>query len=275
MQNASPPDPLDERKRFALVGRLIRIAAILLLVVVVLTSGNKLVALALAVVGYLMLMAVLNWLTRRKMRAIAANHPEFGGIMHAMLDAQLSEDEADEEDEFDDRLGTGDSRMDDWIAGLPADYPAFELGQADEDQPMADDGREGDTLSEDTTGHGADLEESIFEEGLMPCLHYVSSSPEEWVMTPWGLEVTLSIEVIAACAGAPSRDPGLARVRQWGRGIDYSPPEDLVKEMLGKIDLLLSSYQAHPAKYDLNPGAIDEVLACGQRMRDRVVTLLP
>jgi hypothetical protein len=278
MQNAQQSGPLDGLKRLYLIGRLIRISTILLLTVAVLMSGNKFVALGIAVVGYLVLVAVLNLITRKKMQSIAIKHPEFGGIMNAMMAPGLSEgddDDDDEKDAIDDQFGLEDPRLEKWSSTLPSDYPAPQFDHESEYQPVVDDSPIQDTLYEDTTGHGADMEDGIMSDGLMPCLHFIACSTDDWVMTPWGLEVTLSIEAIAACAGAPSRDQGLARIRQWGSGVDYDPPEELVKEMISKIDFILSSYQANPTKHDLNPESIEDVLAAGQRMRDRISMLLP
>ena len=164
-----------------------------------------------------------------------------------------------------------------WLESVPTDFPTF----SSDDFSFArdDDAADAcsDTLYSDTTGDGVELAYGLFEYGLggegrlVECL--AMDPDDEWNSTPWGNEILFTIEAIAASAGQPSRDPELAVLRRWGAKVDFQPPSDMVDSMIGTVDFIMERYRNDPEKHDVNPEYLDEVLAAGALMRNRIMAL--
>lgn len=175
------------------------------------------------------------------------------------------------------------ARLERWVRGLPSEYPKLDWDSFDDYQGPDSPSDDVDSLYEDGNGHGVDLEEGIFEMGLAVCLEYIAESSDDMLggMLPWGAELLLSIEAVAACAGVPSGDRELSRIRAWGREINYSPPEDLVRLMLSKIDFVLERWEADPDFYGAYSTerkreiARNRDRAIAEKMRRRISSLLP
>lgn len=276
-----PPEVLERFKKVlmlhARVHFWVHLALFIAIPIGIVVSPNKLTAAGIAAIVYVLFRIVSKRLGNRIIRVYRHKYPGLANILDAD-DAVYDELEGKKYDDLEaNKPKAEDPKLTRWLEGLPDTYPAFDMDQADLDAHPDAPGDPDDTLYEDTTGHGVELEEAIYHAGLEPCVEYIHGSDDNWTMVPWGSEVLLSIEAVAACSGAPSQNQWLGRVKRWGSQVDYQPPADLVDTMLAKIDFILTRYREDPEACGLNPDIseqeLDAVCAVGQKMRDRIASL--
>ncbi len=129
-----------------------------------------------------------------------------------------------------------------------------------------------DTLFEDTTGHAADLFESIEEDGLTAATDLVTLPEADWDadIAGWGGEQLLAIEMLAAAAGQPSASPGCHYIREWGENNPTELTPSVVKTMLAIVDRVMEMMEAEPEIFHLEASDVPPMLDAGGLMRERI-----
>lgn len=155
-----------------------------------------------------------------------------------------------------------------------ANFPTFSPDEIPYDDSIPEEELVDDTLVFDSTGHGVDLEDDLFAEGLSAAFDMLEMEQSEWSMTPWGHEMLFSVEAILAAGGQPSRSRELGRMRSWAKRVHYKIKPELALELLSRVDSYMAAVREDPSGRDVNPAAMEEIESAAQRMMDRVALLL-
>ena len=153
-------------------------------------------------------------------------------------------------------------------------YPTFSPDEITYDESISEDDFEDDTLVDDTTGHGVDLEDGLFDEGLWVAFELLDMDPSEWSMHPWGYEMLYGIEVLLAAGGHPSRSRQLGRLRTWSRKVSYEVDAQMASNFVERIDYYMAEVRADPIGKGIYPDAMDQVEAEAEKMLNRIAKLL-
>ena len=129
-----------------------------------------------------------------------------------------------------------------------------------------------DTLFEDTSGHAADLFESLEEEGLEAVIDLATLPEADWEngIAGWAGEQLLAVEMLAAAAGQPSASPDCHYIREWG---EHNPTEltpGILASMLAVVDRVLELLPEEPGLFELEEGDVPAMLEAGGLMRERI-----
>ena len=283
-------EPRAILKKFIRILRIARWVLFVGLLLWIIQSDNRLWTFFAAVLILFVAMVITGKLAGWKLRSLCEQFPEFGKFV-AQVEAENDaasadiDDDEDDDDDFksnylgleeriDGGLGVGDEQLaEKWEKAVPG-----ELLEPHSDEDIDSEHEEGesieDTLYVDTTGDGVELAAGLFEGGFGEMLHCLTTDPNtDWNITPWGNETLFAMEAVLACSGQPSQSSELRHLRAWGEGRSYQPPKDMVEVMLSRLDFILDCYKEDPEKFDCNPDMLDEALAAGKRMRERIEKL--
>ncbi|MFT5906682.1 MAG: hypothetical protein ACI9E1_002294 [Cryomorphaceae bacterium] len=158
-----------------------------------------------------------------------------------------------------------------------SDFPTFSPDDIEHDESIPDDRLVDDTLVCDSTGHGVDLEDNLFADGLQVAFELLETPEKDWVMTPWGYEMLFAIEATLAVEGHPSQSRELGRLRTWSKlcgEYHYKITSSMAANFIKRIDSYMSEIRKNPEARDVLPEAIEELEISAEKMKARIMETL-